>query len=249
MHKGSVDEALAEYHEAIRLNPDFADAHWQLGAVLRDKGRFAEALNSLRRGHELGAHNPGWKYLSEQGVRECERLLELDGKLPAVMSGEQKPHDAAERLDYANLCYTKRLFAAAAGFSEQALAESPELADAPNSETRYNAACSAALAGCGQGEDRDSLDEAARQRWRRQALDWLRAELAQCADALPTSQPDARSPLLNRLRNWQRDRDLAGVRDEESPAKLSDAEQQSWREFWAEVETLIEKATITGTDN
>ena len=165
------------------------------------------------------------------------------------MSGEPKLHDAKERIDYADLCYAKRLFAAAAGFSEQALAESPELADAPNSETRYNAACSAALAGCGQGEDRDSLDEAARQRWRRQALDWLRAELAQCANAFATSQPDARPSLLSRLRDWQRDRDFAGVRDEESLAKLSDAEQQSWRESWAEVQTLIEKAAIPTTDN
>ena len=163
------------------------------------------------------------------------------------MSGEQKLHDAAERLDYANLCYTKRLFAAAAGFSEQALAESPELAEAPIGVHRYNAACSAALAGCNQGEDRDSLDEAARQRWLRQALDWLRAELAQCANAVSTSQPDSRPPLLDRLRHWQRNRDLAGVRDEESLAKLSDAEQQSWREFWSEVETLIEKAANTKT--
>ena len=41
----------------------------------------------------------------------------------------------------------------------------------------YNAARAAALAAAGQGQDEPPLDEAAKAKLRRQALDWLKAEL------------------------------------------------------------------------
>jgi len=39
------------------------------------------------------------------------------------------------------------------------------------------------------------------------------------------------------------------VRDPDALAKLSDAEQQSWRQFWAEVETLIQKGATPTKDH
>jgi tetratricopeptide (TPR) repeat protein len=50
--QGKLDEAVAEYREAIRLKPD-AGAHCNLGKALRTLGRYTEALAELRRGHEL----------------------------------------------------------------------------------------------------------------------------------------------------------------------------------------------------
>src|SRR5437763_2953473 len=49
----------------------------------------------------------------------------------------------------------------------------PALAADPRTSVHYNAACAAALAGCGQGKDADQSDEKERGRLRRQALDWL----------------------------------------------------------------------------
>ena len=41
-------EALAEYDTALSLDPQFADAHFYRGTVLRDLGRYDEAVASLR---------------------------------------------------------------------------------------------------------------------------------------------------------------------------------------------------------
>jgi hypothetical protein len=54
----------------------------------------------------------------------------------------------------------------------------PTQAIAPGrSVHRYNAACAAALAACGQGKDSAKRDAQERARLRRQALDWLREGL------------------------------------------------------------------------
>jgi tetratricopeptide (TPR) repeat protein len=82
---------------------------------------------------------------------------------------------------HSNLGATLRMLgkpAAAARFAAEAFAARPKLADDLRFPNRRNAACSAALAGCGQGQDAAKLDDAERARLRRQALDWLRADLA-----------------------------------------------------------------------
>jgi serine/threonine protein kinase len=76
-HKGQVDEAIAAYREALRLKPDYAETHCNLGLLLQQKGEFGAALEELRRGHELGSRNPRWSYPSARWVQECERLIEL----------------------------------------------------------------------------------------------------------------------------------------------------------------------------
>ncbi len=45
------------------------------------------------------------------------------------------------------------------------------------------------------------------------------------------------------LRHWQTDKDLSGVRDPESLAKLPAEEQEAWQQFWAEVEAVLKKAS------
>ncbi len=164
---GQLDEAVAEYREAIRLKKNFAEAHCNLGQVLIRKGQFAKALEELRLGHELGSRNPRWPYPTAQWVRNCERLVELDGKLPAILSGQKQPADTDERLGLASMCEMyKQHYAAAARFYGEAFAEKPQLADDLSTGNRYNAACAAALAGCGRGKDAGSLDEMERARQR-----------------------------------------------------------------------------------
>jgi hypothetical protein len=53
----------------------------------------------------------------------------------------------------------------------------PGLAEDLNAQHRYNAARAAALAGCGAGEDAAHLTDSDRAGLRKQALDWLRADL------------------------------------------------------------------------
>lgn len=99
------------------------------------------------------------------------------------------------------------------------------------------------MAGSGQGNGQESLDDAARQRWRQQALEWLRADLARYAELLPRAPADARAQSLGQLQNWQRDPDLAGVREAESLAKRPEAEREAWAKLWEEVAELLKQGS------
>jgi tetratricopeptide (TPR) repeat protein len=243
--KGALDETIAAYKEAIRIKPDFAEAICNLGCALAEKGQFREALEALRRGHQLGSQNPRWRYPSARRVQECERLIELDSRLPAVMGGETILASAAENIDFANLCRRKHLYVAAARFSLQALTAQPDLADDLEHWHRYNAACYAALAGCGKGEDAAALNESQRASWRRQALDWLRADLAHWTKQAASSSPQAASTVRRELAHWQRDPDLSGVRSAKALAALPEAERDAWDKLWKDVESTLAKARAT----
>src|SRR5262249_48111777 len=100
---------------------------------------------------------------------------------------------------------------------------------------RYNAACAAAMAGCGQGKDEPPPDEATRAKLRRQALDWLRADLTLRTKQLATNPAEARKELAH----WKADPDLAGVREPDALAKLPEAERDAWHALWVEVDRLL----------
>jgi serine/threonine protein kinase/Flp pilus assembly protein TadD len=239
--KGHRDEAITEFRTAIALKPDYAEAHCNLGQVLREQGRFADAVASLRRGDELGSKVPGWAYPSAEWVRQAEQQLALDGKLAKVLKGESQPAGAAEHLALADLCQLpyKRLYAAAARFYADAFTAEPKLADDPRLPHRYNAACAAALAGCGQGEDAAQLDDKERARLRRQAVDWLRADLAAWTKLLDRDPKQARASVRQKLRHWQTDADLAGLRDKDALAQLHEAERATCQKLWADVDALV----------
>ena len=127
-----------------------------------------------------------------------------------------------------------RLFAAA-------FAADRKLADDLNAQHRYHAACYAALTASSQGKDAAGLDNKERRRWRKQALDWLRADLASYVKQLESGKPEARSLVGQRLQHWQRDADLVGVRDQKALAKLPAEEREACQQLWAFVEALLKK--------
>jgi tetratricopeptide (TPR) repeat protein len=242
--QGKLAEAETAYRKAIALKPDDALAHCNLAQVLREQGRFVETLAALKRGHALAAQDPHWAYPSAQWVQQCERLVQLDAKLPAILSGQEQPADAAERIALAELCQLpcQKRYATAARFYEEAFAaESNRTGDRP-SEARYNAACAAALAGCGQGQDADTLDTSARARLRQQALDWLRAELAAWHKVLEGDRSKAAPAVCRKMQHWLQDADFVGVRGPQALTQLPEAERAAWQKLWAEVEELFVQA-------
>jgi serine/threonine-protein kinase len=242
MDQAKWADAESAYREATKLNPTFAQAHCNLGHVLRREGKFADALESLRRGHELGLKTPGWNYDSADWVRTAERLVALESKLPAILEGKEKPTNDSERLTLAQMCHEhKRLYAAAARFYGEVLKSQPRLADDLRQPHRYNAACSAALAASGKGEDAAGLDETERTRLRKQALDWLTADLALWAK-LAEDKAEVREQVREQLKHWQSDADLAGVRDKETLDKLPEAERDAWRKLWDDVAAVRKAA-------
>jgi tetratricopeptide (TPR) repeat protein len=239
---GEHAEAAKALRRAIDLKPDFAEAHCNYGGVLRDQGKLIDSLAAYRRGHELGSKRHGWDYPSARWVRAAERLVKLDARLQDILGGKEQPADAAERVALAELCHLKRLYRQATHFYEEAFAEEPGLADDLQRQPRYNAARAAALAGCGQGKDAAQCDAKERARLRRQALDWLRADLAAYRRLLDEEPAKVRTAIGERLRRWQQDKDFTGVRDASALAKLPEAERLDWRRLWEEVEALRQRA-------
>jgi tetratricopeptide (TPR) repeat protein len=80
--KDRLAEAAAAYDRALALQPDHAEAYCNLGLTLWRQKKFTQALTALQQGHDLGSQRPDWHYPSAQWVKECRRLVELDGRQP-----------------------------------------------------------------------------------------------------------------------------------------------------------------------
>jgi serine/threonine-protein kinase len=237
-----VQEAIAEFREALRLEPDLPEAHANLGIALRSRGEFNQAIAELRHARDLAGTYPRLAQRFGRDLAVTERLASVAARLPMVLAGKVKPADTAESLGFAHLCYYKELHGASARFSAEAFQAQPKLAEDMSAKNRYNAACAAALAGCGQGKDDPPLDEATKAHWRKQALDWLKADLAAWSKVLENGPPQARQSIPQTLQHWKADPDLAGLRDPAALVKLPEEEQKACRALWAEVDALVAKA-------
>ena len=197
------DEAVAEWREAIRLRPTYSEAHFNLGLAVRARGDFAAAIRELRMARELAKAKPRSLRVIEQELGITEHHAALAPRLPGVLRGKEKLKDAAERLEFASLCHTLKQFSTAARLFADALQADPKRAEDMQAQNRYNAACAAARAGCGQGKD-----EPAKACWRRQALDWLKADLTFWTKLVGTGPPPARQSVAKTLEHWKVDRRL-----------------------------------------
>jgi tetratricopeptide (TPR) repeat protein len=243
--KGEVDAAIANWRTAVQLDPKLAQAHGLLGQALLDKGRFAAARDASARALALLPKRHPLREVVSQQVQTCERLTKLEVRLPLLLKGEDKAASARESLELAQMCRLKRLTAAAARFFADAFAGDPKLAADLKTAHRYNAACAAALAAAGKGEDAAKLDEKEKVRLRQQALDWLRADLALRTRQLESGQPAERTAAQKALRHWQNDSDLAGIRDAAALAKLQPEERAACERLWADVAALLKKGETT----
>jgi serine/threonine protein kinase/Tfp pilus assembly protein PilF len=240
--KGALDQAAEQYRETIRLGPDYFRGYVGLAQVFVRKQQFAQAREVYRVGLEKVSDPDGVEALAHD-LRECDHFAELDGKLPRILSGEAQPADNAERLELARWCAEHRqLDAAAARLYGDAFEQEPAAASNLDTGDRYNAACAAALAGCGRGEDAKSLDEQKLTRLRRQALDWLRADLAAWQQLLEKEGDKARAAAAKQLAHCLEDTDFASVRGPEALAKLPEAERRDWQKLWDDVEALRRRA-------
>ena len=146
-----------------------------------------------------------------------------------------------EQAGLGQLCVLKKRYAAAARFYADAFTTLPKLADDPQNGRR-RAAAAAALAADGQGEDAGKLEDKERARLRKQAWDWLWADLAAQRNLVRNSTPSVLERVQANLRRWQEDPDLAAVRDAASLEKLSPEERADWKKLWAEVDRIVTKS-------
>jgi serine/threonine-protein kinase len=234
--KHDYDGAIACFRTAIALDPKFARAHYNLGNALRDNRQVDAAIASYQKALTL---DPKFA-LARTELAKAERLAAVQDKLPAFLKGEFQPTTNDERLALYDWCQIQKLYRTAAGLCADAFAADPKLADDLKAGHRYNAACSAALAAAGQGADATALEDTAKAHLRRQALAWLRADLALRTQQLENGPPAA-GAAVQQLKHWQQDRDLADLRDAAALAKLPAEERTAWTQFWAEVAALMKK--------
>jgi WD40 repeat protein len=242
--KFHLDRLLGHYKQAVMVDSRNPQAHAELGAVLLETKDLDGSIAELRRAlviepRLIGAHKKLALALAENNdlegaIAEYGQIMTLD------------PTDArvAEYLT-SNLAQ-RALFAAAARLYIHALSTDPKMADDLEREHRYNAACYAAQAGGGKGNDASRLDDKERARWRQQALDWLRADLAIYKRQLEGSRREALFFAWRRLWHWKRDSDLISIREPEALGQLSPEEGQACRRVWTDVEALIKKMQVTG---
>jgi Flp pilus assembly protein TadD len=69
--RGRMDEAIAEFREALRLDPGSAQTHWHLGAALAYRGARDEAVEHLRESVRLDPGNVNARH-------DLDVLLTLD---------------------------------------------------------------------------------------------------------------------------------------------------------------------------
>jgi serine/threonine-protein kinase len=238
-------EAIDHFREAIRLDPRYEQPHWALGEALLARQEFPEAEAEVRRGLDL---LPGWleQYRPnlERLLKRCQRLRALEGRIPAIVQGKDRPA-AADCLDLAELCFVKKHYATAARLYDRALAAPPQLTEDLRAGHRFNAARADALAGCGHGDDVAGLSEPELAGLRKQARNWLRLDLAAWAQKVDTGTEADRTQARKTLPPWRDDPDLAGLRDQAPLERLPPSERQQCQGLWQEVAALLRRAETT----
>jgi serine/threonine-protein kinase len=231
------DAAADDFVEAIRIRPNYAEAHCNLGNARKLKGRFVEALECYKRGHDIATHIPDWPYPSAQWVAQVEHLIELEASLPDVRAGKVAPRSIEDYRSLAWMCSDFHNWpATAARLLEDAMRQAPALQKA--SDVRISAAEAAARAGTGRGDDAADVTEEKRGHWRRSSLDWLRNELEEATRRLKSDDPALRNGARQELSRWRTDAAFAGLRGA-ALAALPDDERAAWQRFWADVDALL----------
>ncbi len=181
-----------------------------------------------------------WVAEKGQPPRNNAELMELlKDRLPALLREEDRPADNAERLALAQFAFDHKEFVFATRLWAEALASDPKLGDDRQAQHRYNAARAAVLAAAGQAKDEPPPDDAAKAKLRRQALDWLKAELAARGKLVESGPPQEREGMVLTLTGWKYDADLAGIRDAAALARLPADEQKAFTQLWVDVAALL----------
>lgn len=206
-----------------------------------ERGDFARAASFLKAALDLVPERDQGRQQLVVLLGAVERMVGLEKKLPAVLRGEVEPADAAEKALFAQLCQqgNRRFYAASARLYTEAFVANPKLLDDIRSQYRYNAACAAALAGAGQGEDAAKSDAV------HALLGGSCPRLAAGRSRFLGQGGGGRSVQATTVRlyltRWQNDSKLASVRDVGAVATLPADEQDAFRKLWDDVRKLLAK--------
>ena len=97
--RGQTEQAEADFHHAIELEPSLGDAYVNLGSMLIKKRQLAEAVNNISKGLDLGMSFPHIGYYDRALAEELSgRYLEAYHDYKKVLELEPHYSQAEERL-------------------------------------------------------------------------------------------------------------------------------------------------------
>ncbi|MFI5454218.1 MAG: protein kinase [Isosphaerales bacterium] len=233
---GDVPGAIAAFREAIQHDHRHQVGPFRLLRAILMAQRPDEAIAALRRVREQARDDGTIGRAIDLAISQFEQLSKLGARIPRFFHLSLFSEGSL-----AEQCYGRQFFAASAAIWSAGFAADPKLAEDMKAQNRYNAACAAALAAAGKGIEQPPLEEPAKARWRIQALDWLKADLAYWAKQSKSGAPEAKALVRKTLQQWKADADLASVRDEKELTKLPEPERKTWRALWSEVAALLKK--------
>jgi hypothetical protein len=144
----------------------------------------------------------------------------------------------------ANHCLDfKSYHAAGATLFAAYLAKNPKADEAAN-DRRQQFARSALLAAAGKGRDVAAPTAEEKAKLRGLALTWLRAELQRWNGRWKNPDAKAVQALLLDLPTWPDNPALALTRDVKERSKWPADERRGWKEFWLELDQLLEQAAL-----
>ena len=235
---GRLDEAIDQLEQTLASDPNFALVHNNLGITLMEKGRLDEAIHQFQEAIRVdpkgcpAAHcNLGLVLRArgqlDEAIRQFQESIRLDPKASAP---------AHTHLGHA--LREKGQFDEAIRHYREAIQLDPKLGQARRDlySCLYAAACAAVRDSADQGSPQTQPGGQERVGLRRQALDWLRADLGLRTPLLKACKlADLQALSGWSLSGWQTDPALAGVRDGAALTKLPDAEREQWQRLWADV--------------
>jgi tetratricopeptide (TPR) repeat protein len=216
---GDVGGAEAAFRKSISLDPQLAESHCNLGSLLGREGRFAEAVEFLTRGHELGMAlrkaGKQWNYPSAAWLARHKRFGDLAARYGAEKDLAKLPN--ADRPDLVEVLTLIKRPLAAIGLA------------APKPETSPGPVVIAAALRCGEGiGDAAELTAADRSAWRGKALAWLKLDYT----SFRTNGPIQLAGQCAGMRSHP----LLQIARGDRIAAWPVAERDAWQQFWAEVD-------------
>lgn|SRR5579883_1726171 len=239
MNPPEYAEALRHCSAAAALRPDSAVVRLQLGDCYAGLGAYDQASACYRKCIELGhgaviGHVHIAKILAKQ--------KDWDGALAAVREAiRRQPGNGNVYSRVAVILQDVGMHAEGLKIMVDAIREHPDLAEEPRRYLRYNAACLAM--NCAEGLGVNPPPETERPAYRKQALDFLTADLA-AVRKVAVKDPAQGHKLMQ---SWLADKDLDSVRQPAAVERLPTDERDAWNRLWTAVRELRDQTAPRST--
>jgi len=163
-------------------------------------------------------------------IQEVKRLKNLESRFEDVIQGKMVPRRLRDIKLFAEICFAKKYYAAAARFWR--------LPDETGQDAivkyKDDTLRTFALAAARRGKDGQSVGETELPLFRSEAFCILHFEIKSTQESLPN-----RRMFLSILRRWRQDPALETVRHPEALAKLPPKEREDWEELWKAIDEKL----------